>query len=132
MDTETKGNEIKPNGIFAMVKYQPTTKNTSTDLMIPTNQNVVFQAMKDAFNGFVCDNGVRESMKIRNLTAGFGGKTDYTALCAEISEKINQPRARLFDYVGREGFYDKFEKNLVEIQKTMMKYAPMFKTPHYK
>ena len=132
MNSETKNNEIKPNGIFAMVKYQLATKNTSTDLMASQNQNVVFQAMQDTFNGFVCDNGVKESMKIRNMTAGFGGKTDYTALCAEISEKINQPRARLFDYVEREGFFDKFEKTLGEIQKTMMKYAPTFKTPHYK
>ena len=132
MNAETKDTEIKPNGTFAMVKYQLATKNTSMDMATFQNQNVVFQAMKDAFNGFVCENGVKESMKIRNMTAGFGGKTDYTALCAEISEKISQPRARLFDYVAREGFFDGFEKTLVEIQKTMMKYAPAFKTPHYK
>lgn len=132
MSAETKDNEIKPNGIFAMVKYQLATKNTSSDLMTFQNQNTVFLAMKDTFNGFVCDHGVKESMKIRNMTAGFGGKTDYTSLCAEISEKIDQPRTRLFDYVSREGFYDEFEERLEEIQKTMMKYAPTFKTPFYK
>lgn len=131
MNAETKDNEIKPNGIFAMVKYQLATKNTSTDLITPYDQNTVFKAMNDTFKGFVCTHGVKESMRIRNMTAGFGGKTDYTALCTEITEKISQPRAALFDYVTREGFFNEFEKSLVKIQKTMMKYAPTFKTPHY-
>ena len=131
MVTETRENEIKPNGVFAMVKYQLATKNTSTDLMAPQNQNSIYQAMKETFGDFVCDHGVKESMKIRNLTAGFGGKTDYTALCAEISNKITQPRARLFDYTARDGFFEGFEKDLSDIQKTLMKHAPTFKTPRY-
>lgn len=131
MRSETTNNETRPNGVFAMVKYQLATKNTSTDLMEPHNQNNVHQAMKNTFGDFVCDHGVKESMKIRNLTAGFGGKTDYTALCAEITEKINQPREQLFDHIIDDGFYSDFERDLEEIQKGMMRHAPTFKMPHY-
>lgn len=131
MASETKDNEIKPNGVFAMVKYQLNTKDTGTDLMEPQNQNRIHQAMRNTFNSFVCDHGVKESMKIRNLTAGFGGKTDYTTLCAEIVDKISQPRARLFDYVLRDGFFDEFEKELSEIQKTLLKHTPTFKMPRF-
>ena len=131
MASETRDNEIKPNGIFAMVKYQLASKNTSTDLLDPQNQNTIHQAMKDTFHNFVCDHGVKESMRIRNLTAGFGGKTDYTALCAEIYEKISQPRARLFDYITRDGFFDGFEKDLAGIQSLMMRHAPTFNIPRF-
>jgi chromosome partitioning protein len=131
MAAETKENDVKPNGVFAMVKYQLASRNTSSDLMAPQNHNTVHQAMKTTFNDFVCDHGVKESMRIRNLTAGFGGKTDYTALCAEIFSRINKPRARLFDYIQQDGVFNEFEKNLAEIQKRMLRHEPTFKTPRY-
>ena len=133
INSETINNETKPNGVFAMVKYQLASKNTSMDLGAQCGQNSVHQAMSAAFGDFVCDHGVKESMKIRNLTAGFGGKTDYTALCAEITEKIRYPRSeRLFECISREGLFDAFERDLEAIQKTMMKHAPSFRTPYYK
>ena len=131
VSAETGNNEIKPNGVFAMVKYQRSTKDSSTVLTDVQNKNMVFQTMKDTFNGFVCDNGVRESMKIRNLTAGFGGKTDYTALCEEIYDKISRPRMRLFDYTEKDGFFYEFERSLAKVQKKLLKYAPKFKIPQY-
>ena len=120
MTIKIEGNEIKPNGVFVMVRYYH-------GATIP---NSVRMAMEGTFGEFVCSSIVSESADIRNATVGFGRGDEYVSLCREISEKINQPRSNLFDYVARVGFFNKFVESLAEIQKSMVG-SPTFRTPDY-
>lgn len=121
MTMKTEGNEIKQNGVFVMVRYYH-------GATIP---NSVRMAMEGTFGEFVCSSIVSESADIRNATVGFGREGEYVSLCREISEKINQPRSNLFDYVARVGFFNEYVESLAEIQKSMVGQSPTFRTPDY-
>jgi len=134
MDVQTAPLDKKPNGLFAMVKYQMETKGVETydnDLM---SRNTVYRALKKVFGDFVCDNGVRELKSIRHATKGlpgFGGKTDYTVLSEEIINRQLTERNNLFDYIKQDSVIKDLESKLSVIAKKVRKRKPQFKTPKY-
>lgn len=135
MDTQTKAREPRPNGLFAMVKYQIDTKNVdfSTDAK---SRNTVFRIMKDVFGDFVCDNGVKELRSLRHSTKGipgFGGKTQYTELCREIVQRITSPyRENIFEFTNRNGAIPQLEQELAVVAKHVRKRKPKRKQPQYR
>lgn len=135
MDTQTKTREPRPNGLFAMVKYQADTKNVdySTDTK---SRNTVFKIMKDVFGDFVCDHGVKELRSLRHSVKGipgFGGKTQYTELCKEIVLRLNSKmRENIFEYTNRNGTVPKLEAELTVVAKKVRKRKPKNKSPYYK
>lgn len=126
--------ETKPNGTFAMVKYQMDTKDFGCidDGKI---KNVVFRSLQKIFKEFVCEQGVKELRKLRlskKASAGFGGKTQYTMLCEEIIEKINKPnRPNMFEFVKTEDVTSSLEKEIASLLKTVTKWAPIIKDIRY-
>jgi hypothetical protein len=117
-----------------MVKYQADTKNVnfSTD---SKSRNTVFRVMKDIFGDFVCDNGVKELRSLRHSSKGipgFGGKTEYTALCEEIVKHINSPlRENIFVYTNRNGAIPRLEQELSVIAKQVQTRKPTMLEPKY-
>lgn len=126
---DNSGLDRQPNVLFAMVKYQMDTKNIGTDASDLRLRNLVYRAMQDSFGDFVCNNGVRESRKLRSLVSGFR-KTDYTELCKEIINKISQPRENIFNYVTPEIFKN-FSTRLGKIELKNLEKKPTFMTPQY-
>lgn len=134
MNEET-GNQVKPNGLFALVKYQMDTKNVASELPELPNirvRNSVYRVLKDIFGEFVCDNGVRELRKLRAALPGFGGKTQYTELCREITNKLSQPnRANIFEYASRNGLFVDLQSKLASIEERLRIRRPKFRNPRY-
>ncbi len=135
MDRQNRDKEVKPNGLFAMVKYQRDTKNVSFN-KDNRSRNTVFRIMKDVFGNFVCENGVKELRSLRHGSKGipgFGGKTQYTVLCEEIVNRINRPnRDNLFDFTQRNGALDKLEGQLAVVARHVRKRRPKHKKPKYR
>lgn len=132
MESQIKYLDVKPNGLFAMVKYQQDTKSLGVDNPEARVRNAVYRIMKESFGAFVCDNGVKESRSIRFTLPGFGGKTSYTDLCKEIDEKISQnERPSLFAYSAQNGFYKSMDEKLVSLASKIAARKPKFKDPNY-
>ncbi len=132
MDAQIKYLDVKPNGLFAMVKYQEDTKNIGVENPEARVRNSVFRIMKESFGTFVCDNGVKDSRTIRFSLPGFGGKTSYTELCKEIDEKISQKnRPSLFQYTVQNGFFKSMDEKLVSLASKIAARKPKFKNPNY-
>ncbi len=142
MDTQTKTREPRPNGLFAMVKYQTDTKNVnliepriSNGNTVARSRNTVYRVMKDIFGEFVCDHGVKELRTLRHSTKGipgFGGKTQYTELCKEIVDIIKSPmRENIFEFINRNGAIQNLEMELSVIAKKVRKRKPKSKAPQY-
>ena len=123
----------KPNGLFAMVKYQADTKEF--DHSGNGHSNAVFRSMKKVFKDFVCNKGVKElrSMRLsKKSIPGFGGRTEYTALCKEIMEKISIPdRKNIFDYAEENGAILSLEHEIATLSKMIVKRKPHRKIPRY-
>ncbi len=123
-------NGSQPNVTFAMVKYQPDTK-LGPDPKVRL-RNSVFRIMKDAFGDYVCDNGVKESSRLRSVVSGFkGSKTDYYALSQEIFGKFQQPRNNIFKQINANTFKG-FESQLMLLQSKIQEKTPAFKNPYYR
>jgi len=134
MDVQTSTLDTKPNGLFAMVKYQKETKGMKSYDADKMSRNSVYRTLKDVFGEFVCDNGVRELKSLRHATKGlpgFGGKTDYTVLCEEIINRQTLDRENLFEYIKRDGVIKDLESKLSLIAKKVRKRKPEFKKPKY-
>lgn len=132
MDAQIKYQDVKPNGLFAMVKYQEDTKNIGVENPDAIVRNSVYRIMKESFGTFVCDQGVKDSRKIRFSLPGFGGKTSYTELCKEIDEKIMQSnRPSLFDYTIQDGFFKPMDEKLNSLAAKIAARKPKFKNPRY-
>lgn len=134
MSSQTRFKKVKPNGLFAMVKYQTDTKEFDYSGETRSN-NAVFRSMKKVFKDFVCNHGVKElkSMRLsKKSIPGFGGKTEYTALCKEIIEKISRPdRKNVFDYVEENGAIRSLESEIATLSKMIVKRKPHRKIPQY-
>lgn len=132
---ETSRLRPSPNGMFVMVKYQIDTKDVKDSSRDRYSRNAVFRAMKDVFQDFVCDTGVREKRSLRfgkKTLPGFGGKTDYTELCEEIATKINMPdRNNLFKFAEDNGKLSELNQRLAEVSKAVQKRKPKFKQVYY-
>lgn len=134
MDIQTRARMPRPNGVFAMVKYQVDTKNVDFSVD-KRSRNTVFRSMKNVFGEFVCDNGVKELRSLRHNVKGipgFGGKTLYTELAKEIHSIIHTtPRENLFEYTVRNGVIDRLSQELSVIAKTVRKRKPKQKQAQY-
>ena len=129
IESESAPMETKPNGMFVMVKYQLDTKNVGDFSTDKISRNSVFRVIKNALGDFVCDNGVRELRTLRHSTKGipgFGGKTEYTALCEEVVNKIGMNRRNMFEYVYANGVIKDIEDGLAVIEKKVRKRKPRF------
>lgn len=136
MRQQTMHRESKPNGLFAMVKYQTDTIDmkgyNSSDSII---QNAVFRSMKKVFKGFVCDLGVKELKALRlghKSIPGFGGMTEYTKLSAEIMDKIKNPnRKNLFEFIDENGAIKALTDEICELSKMTVKNKPQCREPQF-
>jgi chromosome partitioning protein len=132
MESQIKYLDVKPNGLFAMVKYQEDTKRIGLENPEARVRNSVYRIMKESFGSFVCDTGVKESRQVRFTLPGFGGKTSYTDLCEEIDQKISQnSRPSLFEYAAQNGFFKSMEEKLVTLASKIAARKPKFKSPNY-
>ena len=136
MDVQTATLEKQPNAIFAMVKYQTDTKNVSDPSDVyKYSRNAVFRILKEVYGDFVCDNGVKELRSLRHSAKGvpgFGGKTQYTVLCAEIMKRMeSSERQSIFEYSQENGAIRELEGKLATIAKKIRKRTPKFKPPKY-
>lgn len=132
MESQIKHLEKKPNGLFAMVKYQDDSTKIGFDDSTARVRNSVYRVLKESFGDFVCDNGVKELQSMRGKTAGFGKKTEYNKLCFEIIYKLsNEQRENLFEYSARNGFYKELQDKLSEIERKLLPRRPVFKKPKY-
>lgn len=132
MESQIKYLDVKPNGLFAMVKYQMDTINIGVNIPEARVRNSVYRILKESFGLFVCDNGVKESRRVRSSLPGFGGKTSYTELCKEIDEKLSQKnRPSLFEYSAQNGFFPQLEGKLISLESKIMERRPKFKNPNY-
>jgi len=126
---EYNGGKV-PNATLAMVKYQSDVKKMGID---PGTRirNSVFRALKTSFGDYVCDNGVKESQSLRSVVSGFkGSKTDYYALCKEITNKISTPRNNIFKQINSD-LFKQLETQLMVLQAKMQEKTPQFKVPFY-
>jgi len=132
MEVQTKDSETHPNALFTMVKYQIDTKNIADNNgMTKYHRNSVYRVFKDAFQDFVCDNGVREKRKLRASLAGFGGRTDYTGLCEEITVHMHSDRENIFDFIKQTDAVQEVETGLALIEAKVRKRRPKFFIPKY-
>jgi cellulose biosynthesis protein BcsQ len=126
---ETSGLTKQPNALFAMVKYVVDTKNLGANDALRV-RNSVYRAMKETFDGYVCDNGVRELRAMRGQVAGFGRKTDYHELSDELIEKMYSQRANIFTQVNKKVF-EEFSTKLAQIEAKTLPKRPGFKKPYF-
>ncbi len=132
MESQIKYLDVKPNGLFAMVKYQQDTKNIGVENPDARVRNSVYRIMKESFGAFVCDNGVKESRQVRFSLPGFGGKTSYTDLCKEIDDKLSQKsRPSLFEYSTQNGLFKPLDEKLIYLASKIAARKPKFKNPNY-
>jgi len=135
MDAESKQIGRTPNGLFAMVKYQVDTKEVRDSSKDRYSRNAVFRVMKEVFQDFVCDTGVKEKRSLRfgkKMLPGFGGRTIYTELCEEIARKISASnRDNLFKFTEENGKRDELQSRLLELSAKIQKRKPKFKQPYY-
>ena len=117
-------NKKEFNATIAMVKYQMDIKPDDSLII----RNKVFRILKDIFDGFVCDNGVREKATERKAIAGFkGSKNGYLALISEIMFKFAQEnRPNLFKSLTPEKFLT-LELKLNLLQNEIQTKEPEFK-----
>jgi len=133
MSFNTEGQHPRPNGLFAMVKYQADTKDVSP-ANFPEGQlrNTVYRTMKNIFGEYVCDNGVKELRALRHAIPGFGSKTQFTRLSEEITMKIRDDKMmNLFEFVQQNGLMMKYEQELSQIKSKVQRRIPHFKEPRY-
>lgn len=132
MESQVKYLDVQPNGLFAMVKYQEDTKNIGVENPDAIVRNSVYRIMKESFGTFVCDKGVKDSRKIRFSLPGFGGKTSYTELCKEITEKMMQTdRPSLFKHTAQNEFFKPMDEKLNSLATKIAARKPKFKNPRY-
>jgi len=134
MDVQTTALDTRPNALFVMVKYQLDTKNIGDFSTDKQSRNSVFRILKEVYDKFVCDNGVRELRSLRHSTKGvpgFGGKTEYTILCDEILKRMYSTRENIFEFAQRNGAIRDLEIKLATIAKKVRKRKPKFKQPKY-
>lgn len=120
---------LRPNILFAMIKYQEDTKNIREISPTFGLKNAVYRAMKDTLGDYVCDNGIKELSSLRNkVYGGFGRKTDYEDLCNEIVTKMSMPRSNIFDHWNI-NVAKKLQESLSKIEMKTLEKRPEFKTP---
>ena len=134
MGNQTMHRSDKPNGLFAMVKYQQDTVDMmATDSII---KNAVFRSMKKVFKDFVCNTGVKELRSLRlgrKSIPGFGGTTEYTKLSAEIIEKIQKPeRKNLFEYIDENGVIKILADEIGALSQMTIKHEPRRREPQFR
>jgi len=134
MEGQVRRRSVMPNGLFAMVKYQADTKDFSYGAEIGI-RNAVFRSLRKVLKNFMCEHGVKElrSMRLsKKSIPGFGGKTEYTALCKEITEKIHESnRQNMFDFFETNGVLHSLENEISTLSKIVVKRKPHRKIPKY-
>lgn len=123
------GVSLRPNMLFAMIKYQEDTKNIRE--ITPTSglSNAVYRAIKDTLGDYVCENGIKELPSLRNkVYGGFGRKTDYEDLCNELVFKMSMPRPNIFNHWNLSAA-KRLQESLSKIEMKTLEKRPEFKTP---
>ena len=135
IDVETspdKGVKVKPNMLFAMMKYQDDTVNISVDEEDRDElvKNIVYRALKDNLGEYVCDYGIKEKRKLRNIVyGGFGRKNEYEDLCGEILTRLSRPRPNIFDNWSK--VKDNLQEDIARIDMKALNKTPLFKSPRF-
>jgi cellulose biosynthesis protein BcsQ len=125
------GVRVRPNMLFAMVKYQEDTKNLSGINPNLKMRNAVYRVLKDVLGDYVCDNGIKELSSLRNrVYGGFGRKTDYDDLCNEVAFKMSMPRSNIFSHWNNI-VSSRLEDDLSSIEMKTLEKRPTFKTPKF-
>lgn len=120
---------LRPNVLFAMIKYQEDTKNIREITPTLGLRNAVYRTMKDTLGDYVCDNGIKELPSLRNkVYGGFGRKTDYEDLCHEIIFKISMPRPNIFN-LWNISVAKRLQESLSKIEMKTLNKRPVFKVP---
>lgn len=128
----TSGVSHRPNITLAMVKYQrPTTADERTELKDVAVENDVYRALSSVFGPYICEHGVQESRALKKIVPGFGKKTDYTGLSAELAEKLAVQRQSIFEFFTPTRAADLKAKLSVIEKKTLGK-TPRFKGVVYR
>jgi cellulose biosynthesis protein BcsQ len=131
MESQIKYLDVKPNGLFVMVKYQDDTKKIGLDNPEARVRNAVYRIMKESFGAFVCDIGVKEIPSLRASLPGFGSRTRYTELCEEIDGKLGKDRPNIFEYAAQNGFYKTMDDRLNSLSFKIAARRPKFKDAKY-
>jgi chromosome partitioning protein len=133
MGSQVIHRQNKPNGLFAMIKYQEDTvdmRGTNSEI-----KNAVFRSMKKVFKDFVCNTGVKELKSLRlghKAIPGFGGITQYTLLSEEIINKITKPtRKNLFEFIEENGSINSLQYEINNLAKMPVKHEPQRREPQF-
>jgi cellulose biosynthesis protein BcsQ len=122
-----------PNITFAMLKYQDDLDLVNPKELSLQEKNEVYAALKCVLGDYVCENGIKESRKLRyQVYGGFGGSANpYNHLCNEIFDKISTRRNNIFNYWDRSRSR-KLQEALLKIsEKSLKEKTPEIKMPIY-